>query len=372
MKKKTIFIIAGCIVAVALLGIVILMQKPSAQSCYEKGRHALLTGNYEEAQKYLNQAIEINKDKSPALDGEVLMSLAECSNRQGDSVQAIDYTRQAALKFNQDAQSIYGDYLDRHKELKNEFISYYSFLNGQSPQESKYAGKLARIYITDENYRDYNKAGELLMPFISKSGSGDGDPNTIAYAACLLALGEGGYPESPEVAVMLGSKCIRNINSVIENPAADSEALFFLGNMALAECAYDANSNMYDNVVKAYMLYEAAIKNADGFRYDMLTKIITWLDDFRNEAQKVSIDPNWWDKKPNDWTRFYNHETGFRYLGHTNYSGYKGAYGGTEYPTGWGIGAWTKEGNVFLGKWNAGNVDKGVYIHLACLSSIYE
>lgn len=373
MKKKTIFIIAGCVTLTLIVVLIMAILTPSAQSYYEKGRRALLTGNYEEAQELLTKAIEKSEDTSLTLKSDALMSLAECSSRQGDSVKAIDYTRQAALLFNQQAQAVYGDYLDRHKELKEEFISYYSYLNKQSPQESRYAGKLAGKYLFDVEYgRNYDKAGELLLPFISKSGSGSGDPNTVAYAAYLMALGEGGYPESPEAAMMLGGKCIGNVKSIIEDPTIDAEALLILGNLALAECASDTRSDMYDNVVKAGILYEAAEKaDIDGSLGGMPRQFINRIDDFCAERQKVAVDPNWWDKNPNDWTRFYNHETGFRYLGHTNYSGYQGAFGGSEYPTGWGIGAWTKDCQVFLGKWNAGKYDiaNGILIYCACLNS---
>lgn len=369
MKKKILYVVAG-VVAVVVVLVVVSLVSPSAEVSYNNGQHALLTGQYDKAREYLTKALK--HSKNPDLTGEILVSLGMCSLKEGKDDWK-DYMRQAALLQNRKGIAGYEEYLKQFPEQKQEYMAFYGEMASRNPGNSYYAAKLARMYLFDQDFVDISKAGSYLLPFVSQSGSGSGGVNTLAYAAYLLGFGAGGYVESPESAIMQSGKCKKDIDRVLRDVDVDAEALNILGDMALAECAYESNSKLIENIVAAGRFYEAAAERANPQLKAAIVPKLNLIEEIRTEMSKVVISPNWWDKKPNDWTGFFNDQTGFRYVGHTNASGDIHAPSGiTEYPTGWGIGAWTKEKNVFVGRWKNGQIDRGIWVGPECYAQMYQ
>lgn len=363
MNRKTIYIVSAAIVAVAMLaGICIWRNANSPQSNYEKARKAILTGDVDRAEEYFAKAAKA-VDRDETLASEAMRGLAECRAQKGDTAGAVGHMRDAALHGNREAQACYATHLAAHPELLDEYIAYYTALNSREPENCSYAAMLAKPYIFNEAMQNYDKAGRLLQPFVTRSGGNRGaDVNAMAFAAHLMAKGLGGYPESPEGAAILTQACRSMVKGHLDDPAIDADALRLLAAFELVDITFNSNGEMLENAARA-LSYLRATGGRDQYLGGVgMDNVIEWLEKFSDEKSNVNLSPNWWDRKPADWTQFANADTGFKYVGHTNLSGVAHSWIETEYPTGWGYGAWTNEHAAFIGKWENGRIKHGLYI----------
>lgn len=361
MNKK--IIIAGAVVAVvAVAGLGFWSAANSAGSMFEKGRKAMLTGNIEQAEVYLGKAAEKASVNTP-LAAEARFYLGQCRIRQDDTEGGMGYMREAGLLGHKDAHYSYVDYLNADPKKSKDYISYFEELTKRNPDNAMYAAMLAKVYIFDSKHRDYDKAAKVLQPFVTRTGSvKTDDVNALAYASAIMSLGVGGYAESPEGASVLVMKCRRLAEGRLDDPAIDGFALLVLANAELINKAYNAEDKAIDNIARA-LAYLRAAQEKEPRLVDRTANTVRWLEDFLDEHEKVQLSPMWWDRNPEDWTEFVNHDTGFKYIGHTNLSGLRQSWGNNEYPNGWGCGVWTKEHQAFIGKWSGGKIGHGLFVN---------
>lgn len=360
MKKSAIIFLGVAATTLVICGICLLLYSNSSGVLYEKGLKALLTGRYDDAQEYMQRVV----DKNDARRGDAYYALAQCCAHQGDSVASADYLRLAALDLNRSAISEYLTYLDARPQLFEQYTQFIAEIHEKIPEDCQYASRLAKLYLYGAAASD--RAGELLQPFISQSGTdlGGADITAKALAAHLLLYGSGGYVQSPEAALFLAKSCRQLLTDSLSE--VDGDALYILGKLELVDLAYTPEANMLENLARARRYFKAInASKTYSVNSAQLNEFIQWLDSFLDESARVQHSPSWWNRQPNDWTSFFNRESGFRYIGHTNGSGDQ-SYNGftTEYPLGWGCGAWTREHNAAVGKWgNNGHILKGIYVY---------
>ena len=362
MNKK-ILIAAAAVALAAVVGGVLWLAGTSPAVQFEKGRKAMLTGKLDEAEEYLAKVVAGAGDNE-ALGAEAMLNLGKCRMQRGDTVGAMGYMRDAALYGNREAHACYAGYLDADPEKGEEYMSYYTALNERWPDNSTYAARLARAHIYDTRYRDFDKAAELLQPFVTRTGGiRTSDVNAMAYAGLFMSMGAGGYAQSPEGASVIAMKCRSLLKGRLDDPDIDGFALEYLAGAELINKVYNSEDKVLENIGRALAYMRAAQKKEAALRSERYDIIVRWLEDVLDEAEKVQHSPHWWDRKPADWTA-YSNETGFRYVGHTNLSGLVQSWGNNEYPTGWGCGVWTKdEPCAFIGKWNQGRMGQGLFIN---------
>ena len=353
MKSKLTVILAGAAALAAVIGFFVWLHATSATTLYSKGRYAMLTGRYDEAEDYMQRIV----DKDGAWHGDAYYALSQCRSHAGDSVMAVEYLRLAAVDGQREAMGAYEAYLEAHPALADAYVEYYKTKLAAAPEHCGYASKLAKMYLLDNRHVDPSAAAEVLQHFVSRAGTAErgADVAAKALAARMMMHGQGGYAASPEGALMLVQSCRRELSGEGMMAKADGDVLKILGDFELLDLAYTPEAKMRENMSRALCYYREALERAVYADKHLLRRYIQWLDDILDEASKVQHSPMWWDRKPNDWTYFFNVQTVFRYTGHTTGSGdihYHDGY--PQYPVGWGCGAWTRDHEAAVGKWGAG------------------
>lgn len=348
--RKVLFLLAGIVFTACV----------SNEDRYEQGCKDMLSGRYDEALEQFNE-IKVDTVSQANMAGFVAARMAECYLKKGDSSAYVSNLHRAALFRNHEASAALVAYIEAHRENTDDYVKYYTGLHNVVPTYGLYAAKLAKVYLFDDKMRDYKKAATLLMPFVSRTGTKINHPqiSEMTLAAYMLINGLGGYAQSPEAAMYLVEDCIGTFKAYKDNEEykMDADAVAILGDLELLR----ENRN-YDNPDNAKECYKFAVGHSKFVSDSYLRAKIDCIIDFIAKREKVLVDPMWWERKPDTWTKYVN-ESGFSYIGHTTDSGSrKDKLQLSGYPLGPGYGCWTKQFNAFIGNWSNGNPSKGLFI----------
>ena len=190
MKSKLTVILAGAAALAAVIGFFVWLHATSATTLYSKGRYAMLTGRYDEAEDYMQRIV----DKDGAWHGDAYYALSQCRSHAGDSVMAVEYLRLAAVDGQREAMGAYEAYLEAHPALADAYVEYYKTKLAAAPEHCGYASKLAKMYLLDNRHVDPSAAAEVLQHFVSRAGTAErgADVAAKALAARMMMHGQGG------------------------------------------------------------------------------------------------------------------------------------------------------------------------------------
>lgn len=345
-----------------LLLLVTFVACTSSEKIYNDACEAKLLGQNDKAIQLYEQLIE--KGNSDFL-ADAYFELAECYVQVDSVEKSINAYKEAAMLNHFRAVKVYGDLLLCLKDKVSEHIELYSALLQLEPDNDYYAAMLAKPYIFNIHVMNKERAAQLMMPFVNKSGTITNynvHPTGLAFVAHMLANGSGEYVKSTESALNLVEKARKYKPYSEKDMSIDPDALNILGNFELITDHYMYAINS-DNIDRALAYYKEAVVNHSQYETEeMINKKITIMEDFLVEKSKVKIDCNWWDREPGDWIT-YSNDGGFTYIGHTSDSDAMTGYPLSGLPTGWGYGVWEKEHEAFVGKWKNGKPMKGLYVN---------